>query len=132
MLVKQWMRDQHLSQPPLMVFSGYWKADAVAWFARASLADQALVQDMDISDARRTELRELVKYLQARQPVQLRAVDYITHLAELSEYPPMPPPVGWLRAGAQPMVYQPGFEDLEGAVPYTPHMMRVVHKRQRL
>lgn len=129
MLVKQWMSDQGLSQAPLMVFSGHWKAEAAAWFASASQVGGAKVQELDISDARRTELRELVRYLQARTPVKLRAVAYITHLAELSDIPPMPPPVRWLQAGSQPLVYQPGFEDSQGAEPWVPHMMRVVHKR---
>lgn len=130
-LVKQWMRDRDLSQAPLMAVSGYWKADAAAWFARASQGGQALVQDMDIKEERRRELKDLVIYLQAKNPVKLRAVGYITYLANLSNFPPMPAPIAWLHAGAQPRVYLPGYQDSEGAEPYEPHNMRVVFKRQR-
>jgi hypothetical protein len=128
-LVKQWMSDQGLSQPPVLVSPGFWKQTTAEWFERASQAGRGQVEEMNISDARRTELREVAKYLLARTPVRQRAVAYMQYLAELPTEPPMPSPIAWLGAGPQPRVYQPGHADSQGPEAFAPHMMQVVYRK---
>ena len=128
LLMKQWMRDRHLSQPPLLVFPGFWKADAIAWLAKAAPGGAPMVEEMKIKDKRRREYKALQTYLEGRAPVKERGVAYMKYLAALGKTPPMPLPIAWLR-NVQPLLYQQGLEDSEGPEPFAPHMMSVVHKR---
>ena len=52
------------------MFPGFWKADAIAWFAKAAPDGAPMVEEMKIKDKRRHEYKALQTYLEGRAPVK--------------------------------------------------------------
>jgi hypothetical protein len=103
-LVKQWMKDEELSQDPLLVYPHALRNIAVRFVQR--LATNSETDIPFIKDDRRAEVQKISDFLASRYTIYGRAVQYLRELAAPPESAVEPPPLPPLGFATQRLVVE--------------------------